>query len=380
MYSELKNGKMVGLVALDLKKAFDTVNHSVLLDKMSYYGVQDKELKWFQTYLTDRFQLCTMFNNKSESQQIKCGVPQGSILGPLMFILYVNDMPTCFTKCDVNIYADDTAFYFASNDLSTIKNVLKCELKSVFEWLCANKLSLHIGKTNSLLICSKQKRQHIVNTNLSLDLDGNNIEQVSGLKYLGVIIDENLKYNDYMDALICKLNRSIGVVRRASKYVDQITRVTLYNTLVLPHIDYCSTVWGNSIRKKDLDRLQRIQNSAMRIILECHYRTHIWDMLRTLKWLRVEQRLHYNLCCQMWKIVNDQAPSYLDNINVEARTIHNHNTRAASQSNIYVADGHADSLKVNGIKAWNDLSPRIRNCDTFRNFKTLLLKHIRMDS
>ena len=380
LYSELESGKMVGLVALDLKKAFDTVNHSVLLDKMSYYGVQDKELKWFQTYLTDRLQLCTMFNNRSEAQQIKCGVPQGSILGPLMFILYVNDMPTCFTKCDVNIYADDTAFYYAANDLSTIKNVLKSELKSVFEWLCANKLSLHIGKTNSLLICSQQKRRHLTNTNLSLDLDGDDIEQVSSLKYLGVIIDENLKYKEYMDALIGKLNRSIGIVRRASRYVDQITRVTLYNTLVLPHIDYCSTVWGKSICKKDLSRLQRIQNSAMRIILECHYRTHICDMLKTLKWLSVEQRLDYNICCQMWKIVNKQAPSYLNHINVQTSTVHNYNTRAASQNNIHVAHSHKNSLKANGTEAWNSLPPHIKNCDNFRHFKNLLLKHIRMDS
>ena len=321
-----------------------------------------------------------MFNNKSETQQIKCGVPQGSILGPLMFILYVNDMPTCFTKCDVNIYADDTAFYFAANDLPTIKNVLKSELKSVFEWLCANKLSLHTGKTNSLLICSKQKRQHIVDTNLSLDLEGDEIEQVSSLKYLGVIMDENLTYKEYMDALICKLNRSIGVVRRASKYVDQVTRVTLYNTLVLPHIDYCSTVWGNSICKKDLSRLQRIQNSAMRIILECHYRTHICDMLKTLKWLSVEQRLHYNICCQMWKIKNNQAPSYLDHINVETRTVHDYNTRAASQSNIHVTQSHKNSLKANGTRAWNSLSPKIKNCDNFRNFKHQLLKHVRKDS
>jgi hypothetical protein len=172
-------------------------------------------------------------------------------------------MPTCFSNCDVNIYADDTAFYYASKDIETVNHVLQSELKYVYEWLCANKLSLHIGKTNSMLICSNQKRRHMDCTKLSLDLDNCNIEQVENLKYLGVVSDERLKYDQHLNEIICKLNRSLGILRRASRYVDQVTRVTLFNTLLLPHIDYCSTIWGNSICKADLKRLQHIQNSAM---------------------------------------------------------------------------------------------------------------------
>ena len=152
-------------------------------------------------------------------------------------------MPVCFSKCSVNLYADDTVFFHGSRDVGTVRSILQSELVSVYEWLCANRLSLHIGKTNSMLVCSRQKRVHLQDSNLSLSLENDNISQVDNLKYLGLVLDERLRYDDYMKQLIGKLKRSLGVLRRASKFIDQVTRVTLYNTLILPHIDYCSTVW-----------------------------------------------------------------------------------------------------------------------------------------
>jgi hypothetical protein len=154
----------------------------------------------------------------------------------------VNDLPSCPSKSHVNIYADDTAFYFADIEVQKVDCVLQEELGNIYQWLCANKLSLHIGKTNCMLICSRQKRMHLPSDTLNLNLENNCIEQVQNLKYLGLNIDCNLRFDAYMKELIGKLNRSVGVLRRAAKYIDQSTRVTLFNTLVLPHIDYCSTV------------------------------------------------------------------------------------------------------------------------------------------
>ena len=242
VYDDLYKGHVVGLIALDLKKAFDTVHHGILLKKLRYYGIQDTELCWFKSYLSDRCQMCNLFNNLSDPEHVVCGVPQGSIVGPLLFTIYVNDMPVCFSKCSVNLYADDTVFFHGSRDVGTVRSILQSELVSVYEWLCANRLSLHIGKTNSMLVCSRQKRVHLQDSNLSLSLENDNISQVDNLKYLGLVLDERLRYDDYMKQLIGKLKRSLGVLRRASKFIDQVTRVTLYNTLILPHIDYCSTV------------------------------------------------------------------------------------------------------------------------------------------
>jgi hypothetical protein len=378
LYRELYEGKVVGLVALDLRKAFDTVNHRIMLDKMAWYGIQNTEHQWFKSYLNDRFQICTIFNNISEPQRITCGVPQGSILGPLMFLLYVNDMPTCFNKCFVNLYADDTAFYVADVDVTRVNQVLQDELKLVYKWLCCNKLSLHVGKTSSMIICSRQKRLHLRDSKCDLSLDNVPIEQTTNLKYLGVTIDQDLRYDVYMKELVSKLNRALGILRRASYYVSQATRVTLFNTLVLPHIDYCSTIWYNNVSKSDIKKLQRLQNVGMRIILECHYRTRSSEMLEALRWLSVEQRMLYNMCCITWKIINKEAPGYLSNIISHSNLAHSYNTRSATDRNdLFNEHCHPKSLQKNATRIWNALPPSIRSVKDFYKFKKELVKHIR---
>jgi hypothetical protein len=212
---------------------------------------------------------------------------------------------------------------------------------------------------------------------LSLNLENTDITQVDNLKYLGLTLDNRLRYDEYMKHLTSKLKRSLGVIRRASRYIDQVTRVTLYNTLILPHIDYCSTVWGNSVSEGDLKRLQRIQNAAMRIILQCHYRTDIADMLDTLQWLNVKQRLHFNLCCLSWKIQQKEVPEYLQNT-VEVREVHTYNTRSASNNELYVSHSHNHSLKRNGTTVWNSVPKDLRDISNFRSFKSMLSKHIRL--
>ena len=379
LYEDLFNGKVVGLIALDLRKAFDTVDHKIMLDKLKYYGVNGTEHDWFKSYLHNRFQICSIYNNMSDSHKITCGVPQGSILGPLMFIIYVNDMPKCFKDCNVNIYADDTTFYVADTSVDAVSRILQTELEFVHRWLCCNKLSLHIGKTSSMLICSRQKRIHLDNQELNLKLNGYEIEQTNSLKYLGIQIDCNLRYDEYVNILVKKINRATGVLRRASRFVNQATRITLYNTLILPHLDYCSTIWGNNISKSDIKRLQRLQNCAMRIILECDRLSCTKTMLDTLKWLSVEQRLLYNTGVLIWKMSNNETPSYLSDI--ISKTSHNHDyeTRASTDDKLFIKQGHSKSLSVYGSNCWNSIPSNIRNVTSYRTFKTAYLKHLRTE-
>ena len=363
LYSELYDGKVVGLVALDLRKAFDTVDHGIMLEKLRYYGVAGVEHDWFVSYLQERFQVCSVYNNLSEPKRITCGVPQGSIIGPLMFILYINDLPVCFENSLVNMYADDTAFYFADCSIDVINSILQTETEEVYKWLCSNKLSLHIGKTNAMLICSRQKRQHLNDCKISLCLDDCKIEQTEDLQYLGLKIDHDLRYDLYMKCLVNKLSRAIGVLRRASRYVNQVTRVTLFNSLVLPHLDYCSTVWGNHVSGTDIKKLQRLQNAAMRIILECPFRTPTAEMLDALHWMSVKQRLLFNKSCLMWKIMNKWTPDYLNGIPQYVESAHN--TRAQHRKDLYVPQGHEKSLTVDGSNVWNDISYEIRSIKCF---------------
>ena len=149
-----------------------------------------------------------------------------------------------------------------------------------------------------------------------------------------------------------------------------------YNTLILPHIDYCSTVWSTSIRKQDLIKLQRIQNRAMRIILECAPRTHITDMLDTIKWMSIKQRFFYNHCNLLWKINNNMTPDYLSTFFTPISSIHSHNTRSASAGRFYISQSHPKSLNATGSKIWNTLPQHVRDTSSLYSFKKSVLNYI----
>ena len=348
-------------MALDLKKAFDTVDHETLIKKLRHYGFKDKSNDWFKNYLSDRKQIACINGNLSEPLVMKTGVPQGSILGPLLFILYVNDLSVCLKKSVVNMYADDTIFYYAHRTPDEVSKVLQDDLHNVAQWLNANKLSLHLGKTNCMLITTSQKRHSLNDTTLGLSLDGSQIAQTENCKYLGVCIDQDLRFDMQVDAAIAGLKRALGIFSRAAQFLHAETKILLYNTIILPHIDYCSTVWGSSPHKKDLVRLQRIQNRAMRIILQCHHRTHVLDVLKALKWMSIKQRLLYNLYILLWKIVNNRVPDYLSHIFTPVSHMHNYNTRSSTTGNFFMHRTSQKSLSYLGAKYWNQLPQHIRD-------------------
>ena len=362
----------MGVVALDLRKAFDTVDHAILLDKLHYYGFKDSTLGWFKSYLTNRQQASCVNGNLSEAKTITTGVPQGSILGPLLFLIYMNDIGASFKHSKLNLYADDTLFYYSNPSINTISHVLKEDLSLVAAWLKTNKLSLHLEKTNSMLISSKPKGDN----DLNLTLNDAPVTQVDSCKYLGVQIDSRLKFSDHFDMVLTRVRRAIGVFSRAARFIPPHARVTLFNTLILPHIDYCSTVWSTSIRKQDLIKLQRIQNRAMRIILECAPRTHITDMLDTIKWMSIKQRFFYNHCNLLWKINNNMTPDYLSTFFTPISSIHSHNTRSASAGRFYISQSHPKSLNATGSKIWNTLPQHVRDTSSLYSFKKSVLNYI----
>ena len=370
-YDQISKSKYVGMVALDLRKAFDTVDHNILLSKLQLYGFNTTPVGWFKSYLSDRTQLCCINGANSETKIVTCGVPQGSILGPLLFIIYINDIVTCTEYCDINMFADDTIFYLSNNNVDIINNHLQCDLNNIHQWLCANKLSLHIGKTNSMLIGSVKKVKH-KNHELDLKLNEENINQTNNVKYLGVDLDENLKFDVHVDNLVNKINRGLGVLRHCSHYVPKSSLLTIYNTIVLPNFDYCSVVWG-TCNSTLLTRLQRLQNRAMRILLKCNYRTHISDMLNELKWMSVRQRIFYMSCVWMWKVKHGLVPDYLSS---KFKINSSYNTRSFSSDNYFVEICNHKSFQYTGTSAWNSLPPKIKSMNNLVSFKKEVSKFI----
>jgi hypothetical protein len=349
---------MVGMVALDLRKAFDTVDHGILLNKLQHYGVINRENEWFKDYLSDRKQISIINNVLSQSLTINTGVPQGSILGPLLFVIYVNDLLSSISTSSVNMYADDTAFYYGGCDASHICDVLQNDLEQVHDWLNSNKLSLHIGKTNSILICSSRKRASLQSASLSLRLDDELISPVEKTDYLGITIDNELAFKPQFDKTIAKLNRSVGVLRRISPFIPVSTRKTLFNTLVLPHYDYCSTVWC-TLPKTYIMRLQRIQNRGMRTILNAHPRSHATDLLNSLNFMSIHQRLVFNRCTLMWKSIHHQAPTHLSELFSSLHSKSTHNTRSSAKLNVFLDRSHPKSFQHTGSRAWKYIVPNL---------------------
>lgn len=374
----IHKSEVVGMVAVDLKKAFDTVDHEILKKKLEHYGVRGSNLALFESFLNNRKQFARVNNVDSEKETIITGVPQGSILGPLLFILYVNDLPGCVRKCEVNMYADDTAIYYSHRDVLNVSAAINFDLQSIYSWFCANKVSMHFGKTVTMLISSPQKRRHLPTKELNIKInDGQSdhvLNQVSDFKYLGVTLDQCMNFNDHVSNVVKKISKAIGILKYC-RFLPRPVLLNLYNSIVLPHFDYCSTIFYPT-SSHNMVRLQRLQNRAMRVILSASPHHHIEDMLNDLKWMSVKQRFVFNHLVFMWKIVNQRVPNYLSSQVSYVHNVHGHFTRSQSNHDLFIGNCHKDSLFNAGARLWNLLPFTVRSSNSLESFKKSVIMYI----
>ena len=191
--THLDSGKLVGGIFIDLQKAFDTVNHKILCEKLAYYGFRGKTIQLIESFLTNRKQFVSINGFDSSKLNVQCGVPQGSTLGPLLFLIYINDFRFCLKKSNASHFADDTCIMYASEKLKTIETVLNTDLKAASEWLKANRLSLNVGKTKLLLFHSKHKK--VLFDESYIKLNGTRLNPSTHVKYLGMFIDDNISWD-----------------------------------------------------------------------------------------------------------------------------------------------------------------------------------------
>ena len=204
---------------MDLEKAFDTVNHKILLSKLSHIGVDNLANKWLTSYLSNISQCVAVNGAKSDYSKISCGVPQGSILGPLLFSIYINDMHKSVNKSTVFHFADDTNLLFSHKNPKELKKTMNKELKLLFEWLCANRLSLNVGKTEFIIFWPPKMN---LNDRIVLTLNKSKIYESRKIKYLGLIIDDRLSWKFHINELCKKLNKSIGMLFKIRQYCPQV--------------------------------------------------------------------------------------------------------------------------------------------------------------
>ena len=228
----IDNGHVMSVVFLDLSKASDCVLHSILLAKLPFYGIRGTSIAWLANYLQDRQQRVFMHNEYiySEWGLISHGVPQGSILGPLLFCLYINDLPSCIPNCKIHLFADDTSIQCSSPSVAEIEHSLQKDLNAVHVWMNANRLKLNTAKTFAMLIGT---RQRLYAQRINLVVDDRSIEQVSTTKYLGVKTDSHLSWEQHNDFIVSKARSKFFAIRRMMPLTQHVTQ-TLYKSLVQP--------------------------------------------------------------------------------------------------------------------------------------------------
>ena len=370
----ISKGNYTGLLLLDLQKAFDTVDHLILCDKLKAMGV--KSVEWFYSYLTGRKQVVDINGHVSEPCNITCGVPQGSILGPLLFLCYVNDMKIS-VSCQLLLYADDSILIVSHKDEKVISNELGKELESCNNWMIDNKLSLHIGKTEAMIVGSKRKLDRV--NEFSVTCNNQTIKGAKSVKYLGAHLDENASGEGTYQAIRKKINARLKFLYRQASALNQDIKKTLCSALIQPHFDYACSSWFPGLTSKSKKQLQISQNKIVRFIIGLEHRTHIGvTELKKVNMLKVEERVKQLKLNHVYNIYNNVGPSYLTDNFHRTANLHSIRTRR-SECSFFVprVQGMAvHSFFYSAIKEWNSLPSNIQCIDGKSRFKTAVKRHL----
>ena len=371
---EIAKGNYVGMVLLDLRKAFDTVNHDILIEKLRAVGIDSCD--WFSSYLGGRSQCVEVNGSRSDFLPITCGVPQGSILGPQLFLLYINDMAISL-DCHLSLYADDSALFFAGSNPQAIAERLSNELASCHKWLVDNRLSLHIGKTECLLFGTKRRLKRV--GEFSVLCEGTVVERVFQVKYLGVFLDCYLSGSPHINSLLRSCMARLAFLYRNSSLLNFQSRKALCSSLIQPYIDYCSTSWYEGLSVSLKAKLDVLQRKMIRFIYQLDYRHHVGlPELQSLSWLSIPDRVKYFKLVHLFKIKHGLAPRYLrSNLNSVSDT-HTHNTRG-SCSNFHVSKTLSkmpSSFAFSCVRFWNCLPADLKRIDSLLVFKRELWKFL----
>ena len=371
--------KMFNLVVLiDLKKAFDTVDHQILLNKLELYGIKGQALTLLKSYLTNRNQKCQIKNSFSSERLIKCGVPQGSILGPLFFLLYINDLPHCLNKTKPRLFADDTNLTASANSMTDLETAVNSDLENLRKWLIANKLSLNVAKTEFMLIGSKPMIKNISDSCPNVYIENIQIKQVHECKTLGVTIDQHLSWKSNTENICKKVTAGISAIRRIKPFVDQDTLILIYNTIVRPYFDYCCEVW-DVFGETQSKRLQKLQNRAARIILNISNDVDYTIALRTLGWEPLQTERKKTKARMMYKLLNKMGPKSLTNLFSFKSEKTNYHLRDVS-SGLYLPKPRTNSMKnsfmYDGANIWNSIPKEIRESKSLSSFRNKIAAHI----
>ena len=315
---DLDKGKIPISIFLDLSKAFDTLDHAILLQKLNHYGIRSVELKLLTNYLRGRTQYVAYDKATSDIYPITTGVPQGSILGPLLFIIYINDICNASKLFKMIIYADDTTLYSTLDVFGTFTTKeINLEITKITDWLKLTKLSINIKKSKFMVFHMPQKQVNLP----KIKIENIEVECADEFIFSGLIIHKHLKWDSHITKIATKIRNIIGIIYRIKHMVPLNILLTIYNALIKPHI--CLKCWGFN-----QERIFKLQKKAMRIICSSGYLSHSEPLFFKLNVLKIDGMFTHQVLNFCYDLINKNLPAYFNNMSSLLQTItYHHNIR-----------------------------------------------------
>ena len=349
-------------VFLDLKKAFDTVNHTILLNKMERMGFRGMVLEWFRSYLSGRRISVYANGTLSDERNVNIGLPQGAVCSPLLFLMYINDMSNVCSDLKCVQFADDTTLFLTGDNLPDLTQRVNNDLKVIDQWLISNRLSLNIAKTKFMIFT------HNINLpNVNLEIRDIPLERVTSIEFLGLTVDDNLKFQQHVNKVCSKLSRALGILYRLSTVVPPQILLTLYFSMFYSHLTYGITIWGGC-GIVNIGRVNRIHRRASNLVVSSFLNIGIDRKLCTFGKI-----YDYFVALKMYRCIYSDDHTYFNNRLLNLQPIHAHSTRF-THSFQYNIPHYNKSLSHNffiyqGVRVWNFLPYEIKTIDSFKKFK-----------
>ena len=370
-YRELDRNNYIFSLFLDLRKAFDCVDHTILLSKLKFYGVRGVSHDFFRSYLSNRFQYVKIGSSSSDLAPITHGVPQGSILGPLLFLIFINDIHNSTNFFKFNLFADDSTLSVAFNktDLPIITDVINNNLSFVYDWLTCNKITLNVNKTNYMILSYK----NCIELPQPCVVGGSVVEATRCVKFLGVFIDHNLTFNKHVNHIAGKISKTHGVLFRVRDFLSTNILNLLYHSLVQPYLIYCIEAWFGTTQT-NIHRLFVLQKKTIRTIYFLPYNDHTSLHFKANNMLRLDDLHRFRVCIYLFKTLNSNFDSDLLSDLFSYSQLHSYSTRAASKLVIPKFNRTKSQFHISytGVKFWNSLPDNIVTCNSFPLFKSRL--------
>ena len=359
------------------RKAFDLVDHNILIKKLSAYKFCNLSLKWFKSYLEARQQTVQSDSGMSDFANIHSGVPQGSILGPTLFLLFINDLPLLLKYCYADLFADDAIFHKNSPDIGEINDEMLIDFFTIVFWSKQNKLPINFNKSTYMILGAKRRLEDTFE--LLLNIGNEKIEKVSKQKLLGIFIDEHLSWTPHIDYLCSIIASKISLLKQLSSYVPQNIQKLFYQSYILPLMDYGCNTWGTT-STSNIERISKLQKRAARIILRAEYLTPSDLMFEELGWQSVPKRLMYNKAILTFKALNNQTPAYITNLLKPMSESHPRSLRSSENGLLSVPRSSSAlydrSFSYSASKLWNCLPQSLRTSSSLSTFKTGIKDYI----